>query len=112
MFNRVAELVESGVLRTTLGEHDGRITWTTRAARTRRRNRTAPAASRCWMDFERALVVMAVAAVGCGATARLAFARDAGRAPGRLLLRCGDKAWIASDGTRCLDGGIGLSVVS
>ncbi|WP_407469813.1 hypothetical protein [Xanthomonas campestris] len=26
MFNRVAELVESGVLRTTLGEHDGRIT--------------------------------------------------------------------------------------
>ncbi|AEL09414.1 oxidoreductase [Xanthomonas campestris] len=26
MFNRVAELVESGVLRTTLGEHDGRST--------------------------------------------------------------------------------------
>ncbi|WP_432767097.1 hypothetical protein [Xanthomonas campestris] len=26
MFNRVAELVESGVLRTTLGEHDDRTT--------------------------------------------------------------------------------------
>nr|WP_115541459.1 zinc-binding dehydrogenase [Xanthomonas campestris] len=26
LFNRVAELVGSGVLRTTLGEHDGRIT--------------------------------------------------------------------------------------
>ncbi|MCC5069137.1 hypothetical protein QYY77_07125 [Xanthomonas campestris pv. campestris] len=26
LFNRVAELVESGALRTTLGEHDGRIT--------------------------------------------------------------------------------------
>ncbi|MFA1797686.1 hypothetical protein [Xanthomonas campestris] len=25
MFNRVAAFVESGVLRTTLGEHDGRI---------------------------------------------------------------------------------------
>lgn len=25
LFNRVAELVASGVLRTTLGEHDGRI---------------------------------------------------------------------------------------
>ncbi|AEL09413.1 hypothetical protein XCR_4562 [Xanthomonas campestris pv. raphani 756C] len=43
---------------------------------------------------------------------RVSRSRDAGRAPGRRLLRCGDKAWIASDGTRCVDGGIGLCVVS
>ncbi|MCW2000265.1 hypothetical protein GGR76_003232 [Xanthomonas translucens] len=111
LLNRVAALVESGVLRTTLGEHDGRITVDNprRAHAALESHRTAPAAKWCWRDSERAVVLMAVAAAGCGATARLAFARDAGRAPGR---RCGDKAWIASDGTRCVDGGIGLCVVS